>query len=165
MTSYFSIRTAKHYKKNQTVMLYFLQEMDEGGGGIYVLKIYRKNGISCGKGGIMVKRVCMKCAYLSEAYLIVLMCVMSQIRKSSRLCLRTNKISIPCSITNTHHTSYTSTCIIHRHNDIAWQYQQRVNNHVYDINLSLDVTEQWGWSHTDIPRLRKGRVGAQVTSH
>ena len=55
----------------------------------------------------------------------------------------------------------------HRHNDLPWQLRDRFQNHLKDVNLSLNISEydhsvvgtMW---HTDIPRLRAGRVGGQV---
>ena len=52
-----------------------------------------------------------------------------------------------------------------RHNDLPWVYRNRVDNQIYQVNLEEDVNMQWGHSHTDIPRLREGMVGAQVTDN
>ena len=49
------------------------------------------------------------------------------------------------------------------HNDLAHVYRKRVENRVDQIDLTSDVTPQWGDSHTDIPRLREGLVGTQVS--
>ena len=54
-----------------------------------------------------------------------------------------------------------------RHNDLAWRYRHYAQNKVYgQYDLRTDLTEVWtdkdDPTHTDIPRLRKGKVGAQV---
>ena len=68
-----------------------------------------------------------------------------------------------------------------RHNDLAWNIRQFVHNKLKTVNFSADLSEvippsfpfssalvqvsPWSsskWSHTDIPRLQKGKVGAQV---
>ncbi|XP_026679557.1 dipeptidase 1, partial [Diaphorina citri] len=55
------------------------------------------------------------------------------------------------------------------HNDLPWNIRKFIHNHLVNFNLSSDlsVTEPWSkssWSHTDLPRLRKGMVGAQFWS-
>ena len=45
-----------------------------------------------------------------------------------------------------------------RHNDIPYQIRMKYKNRFE--NLTFD-TDESGW-HTDIPRLRKGKVGSQV---
>lgn len=54
--------------------------------------------------------------------------------------------------------------LIDGHNDLPMVYRQRVRNRVDLINLEEDVKPQWGYSHTDIPRLRQGKMGAQFWS-
>jgi len=54
--------------------------------------------------------------------------------------------------------------LIDGHNDLAWQYRQRAENHLDDIDLREDVNAQWGFSHTDIPRIREGLLGGQFWS-
>ena len=54
-----------------------------------------------------------------------------------------------------------------RHNDLAWRYRYYAKNQVYgQHDLRTNLTEVWTNkdepSHTDIPRLRKGKVGGQV---
>ncbi|KAL3831968.1 hypothetical protein ACJMK2_023656, partial [Sinanodonta woodiana] len=58
--------------------------------------------------------------------------------------------------------------LIDGHNDLSWQFLNNVNNKVYgSIDFSTDIREVWNTtktnfpSHTDIPRLRQGKVGAQ----
>ena len=56
---------------------------------------------------------------------------------------------------------------------MSWQYRERTKNQVYTINLESDVNTQDGWKdekenvpgHTDIPKLRQGMVGAQVSTN
>ena len=50
-----------------------------------------------------------------------------------------------------------------RHNDLAFVYRSRVQNHINDIDLQKNVSAQWGPSHTDIPRMQKGLMGGQVS--
>lgn len=54
-----------------------------------------------------------------------------------------------------------------RHNDLPWNVRKFVHNQLGEVNLSSDLgrVDPWArsdWSHTDIPRLRAGLVGAQV---
>ena len=54
-----------------------------------------------------------------------------------------------------------------RHNDLAWNIRQFIHNKLKTVNFSSDLTQvsPWGtskWSHTDIPRLVRGKIGAQV---
>jgi len=53
------------------------------------------------------------------------------------------------------------TPLIDGHNDLPWQFRQRVNNHLGKIDLDADTSVLEPPLHTDIPRLRKGHVGAQ----
>jgi len=53
------------------------------------------------------------------------------------------------------------TPLIDGHNDLPWQFRQRVNNHLGKIDLDADTSTLEPPLHTDIPRLRKGHVGAQ----
>jgi membrane dipeptidase len=46
------------------------------------------------------------------------------------------------------------------HNDLAWRMRTTVN---YDLD-AVDLAAGWEKAHTDIPRLRAGRVGAQFWS-
>ncbi|KAF0298728.1 Dipeptidase 1 [Amphibalanus amphitrite] len=53
-----------------------------------------------------------------------------------------------------------------RHNDFPWNLRNFVHNEVDAFNFSADLRQvaPWNlsrWSHTDLPRLRQGRVGAQ----
>ncbi|XP_063584706.1 dipeptidase 1-like [Penaeus indicus] len=55
------------------------------------------------------------------------------------------------------------------HNDLAWNLRVLLRNKLQAFNLSRDLTQekQWGnspYSHTDLPRLRKGLVSAQFWS-
>jgi len=59
--------------------------------------------------------------------------------------------------------------LIRRHNDLPWNVRKFVHNQLGEVNLSSDLgrVDPWArsdWSHTDIPRLRAGLVGAQVNS-
>lgn len=49
--------------------------------------------------------------------------------------------------------------LVDGHNDLPWQFRTHVNNSVYHSTVNL--TEGWPIVHTDIPRLRRGKVGAQ----
>ncbi|KAL3831964.1 hypothetical protein ACJMK2_023652 [Sinanodonta woodiana] len=51
--------------------------------------------------------------------------------------------------------------LIDGHNDLSWQYREAANNTVYSVDLNSDLTKVWNVTHTDIPRLRKGKLGAQ----
>ncbi|CAH1780218.1 unnamed protein product [Owenia fusiformis] len=51
--------------------------------------------------------------------------------------------------------------LIDGHNDLPWQYKKQANNSVESIDLEQSLKGIWSPTHTDIPRLREGRVGAQ----
>jgi membrane dipeptidase len=55
---------------------------------------------------------------------------------------------------------------IHRHNDFPYSLRRYENNQVGDLDINdLTTSEPWASSsssHTDINRLRQGKVGAQV---
>ncbi|KAG0716299.1 Dipeptidase 1 [Chionoecetes opilio] len=56
--------------------------------------------------------------------------------------------------------------LIDGHNDLAWNIRNFVHNKLEKVDMSqnLSTVEPWGsspWSHTDLARLRHGRVGAQ----
>lgn len=54
--------------------------------------------------------------------------------------------------------------LIDGHNDVPWQYRERVDNRVAEIPFASDTTELDPPMHTDIPRLLEGRVGGQFWS-
>ena len=54
--------------------------------------------------------------------------------------------------------------LVDGHNDVPWQYRRRVANHLAEIDLAADTTGLEPPMHTDLPRLRKGGVGAQFWS-
>ena len=54
------------------------------------------------------------------------------------------------------------------HNDLAWNIRKFVHNKLGKVNFSMDLSQEkpWSeskWSHTDIPRLVQGGLGAQVS--
>ncbi len=50
------------------------------------------------------------------------------------------------------------------HNDLPWQYRGRTGNRLAEIDIAVDQSALEPPLHTDIPRLREGRVGAQFWS-
>jgi len=57
--------------------------------------------------------------------------------------------------------------LIDGHNDLAWNIRQFIHNKLKTVNFSapLSQVEPWAsskWSHTDIPRLVQGNLGAQL---
>ena len=55
-----------------------------------------------------------------------------------------------------------------RHNDLPWNIRKFIHNQLQTVNLTYDLRNisPWSksqWSHTDLNRLRQGRVGAQVS--
>ena len=52
----------------------------------------------------------------------------------------------------------------HRHNDLPERFRMYAKDKVYTVDLKEDTRKVWNTSHahTDIPRLREGRLGAQV---
>jgi membrane dipeptidase len=54
--------------------------------------------------------------------------------------------------------------LIDGHNDVPWQYRERVKNHLDKIDLAKDTSGLDPVMHTDIPRLRRGGVGGQFWS-
>ncbi|KAJ8042266.1 Dipeptidase 1 [Holothuria leucospilota] len=53
------------------------------------------------------------------------------------------------------------TPLIDGHNDLPWFLKKNHDNRLEDIDLSINLKGQYDVSHTDIPRLREGKVGAQ----
>ncbi|MEL6329425.1 MAG: dipeptidase [Planctomycetota bacterium] len=58
------------------------------------------------------------------------------------------------------------TPLIDGHNDLPWQMRGRASNKVAEFDLSVDRSRDFPDNplHTDIPRLREGRVGGQFWS-
>jgi membrane dipeptidase len=54
--------------------------------------------------------------------------------------------------------------LVDGHNDLPWQYRERVKNHLDKIDLRSDTGHFEKPMHTDIPRLRKGGVGGEFWS-
>ena len=54
--------------------------------------------------------------------------------------------------------------LVDGHNDLPWQYRERVKNHLAQIDIRENQSALEKKLHTDIPRLRQGRVGAQFWS-
>ncbi|KAJ4427758.1 hypothetical protein ANN_25411 [Periplaneta americana] len=56
--------------------------------------------------------------------------------------------------------------LIDGHNDLPYGLRLVANNQLSNFNFSANLTQDpvWGWLHTDLPRLRAGRVGAQMMS-
>ena len=54
--------------------------------------------------------------------------------------------------------------LVDGHNDVPWQYRERVQNHLEALDLSTDTSQLEPPMHTDLPRLRQGGVGAQFWS-
>ncbi|CAG9782057.1 unnamed protein product [Diatraea saccharalis] len=55
------------------------------------------------------------------------------------------------------------------HNDLPWNIRKFLRNQINEFELDTDLTvvEPWSiskYSHTDLPRLREGMVGAQVST-
>jgi membrane dipeptidase len=54
--------------------------------------------------------------------------------------------------------------LIDGHNDLPWQYRERVKNQLGQIDLRADQSQLPKPLHTDIPRLKRGGMGAQFWS-
>jgi membrane dipeptidase len=54
--------------------------------------------------------------------------------------------------------------LVDGHNDVPWQYRERVANHLDKIDLARDTSGLDPVMHTDIPRLRRGGLGGQFWS-
>ena len=54
--------------------------------------------------------------------------------------------------------------LIDGHNDLPYQYEERAKDHLAQIDLRQDQSKLAPPLHTDIPRLRQGRLGAQFWS-
>ncbi|KAK3885974.1 hypothetical protein Pcinc_009851 [Petrolisthes cinctipes] len=66
------------------------------------------------------------------------------------------------------HNLLSESPLIDGHNDLAWNVRMFLHNKLHSFNLSSDLTREKPWmnspfSHTDLPRLRKGQVAAQVS--
>jgi len=54
--------------------------------------------------------------------------------------------------------------LIDGHNDLPYQYQERAKDHLAQIDIRQDQSKLTPPLHTDIPRLRQGRLGGQFWS-
>src|SRR5438876_7654985 len=54
--------------------------------------------------------------------------------------------------------------LIDGHNDLPWQYEERAKDHLAQIDLRQDQSKLTPPLHTDIARLRQGRIGGQFWS-
>jgi membrane dipeptidase len=54
--------------------------------------------------------------------------------------------------------------LVDGHNDLPWEYRQRVKNQLAKIDLKTDTSKLEKPLHTDIQRLRQGGMGAQFWS-
>ena len=54
--------------------------------------------------------------------------------------------------------------LIDGHNDLPYQYEERAEDHLAQIDIRQDQSKLTPPLHTDIPRLRQGRVGGQFWS-
>jgi membrane dipeptidase len=54
--------------------------------------------------------------------------------------------------------------LVDGHNDVPWELRDRVKNHLAQLDLRSDTNSLEKRMHTDIPRLRKGGLGAQFWS-
>jgi microsomal dipeptidase-like Zn-dependent dipeptidase len=54
--------------------------------------------------------------------------------------------------------------LIDGHNDLPWEYRERVKNQLAKIDIAQDQSKLEKPLHTDIARLRQGRLGAQFWS-
>lgn len=54
--------------------------------------------------------------------------------------------------------------LVDGHNDLPWQFRERAGNRISAIDLRSDQSALEPALHTDIPRLRRGRVGGQFWS-
>ena len=54
--------------------------------------------------------------------------------------------------------------LIDGHNDLPWEYHDRVKNHLAQLDIRQDQSKLTKMLHTDIARLRAGRVGGQFWS-
>jgi len=54
--------------------------------------------------------------------------------------------------------------LIDGHNDLPYQYEERVKDHLAQIDIRQDQSKLTPPLHTDLARLRQGRLGAQFWS-
>ncbi|XP_064118560.1 dipeptidase 1-like [Macrobrachium nipponense] len=70
---------------------------------------------------------------------------------------------------NAAHSLLTESPLIDGHNDLPWNLRMFLHNKLHSFNLSKDLTQEKPWmkspfSHTDLPRLRRGHVAGQFWS-
>lgn len=75
--------------------------------------------------------------------------------------------SFTASCVDTEATTAYKLCPYCRHNDLAWNVRNFVHNQLQRFNFSADLrtVTPWAtssWSHTDLPRMQQGMLGAQV---
>lgn len=68
------------------------------------------------------------------------------------------------------HSASNTNIFAYRHNDLAWNLYSHLNNKLAEFNFTANLTEDsvWGTAacsscFTDLPRLKAGKVGAQVS--
>jgi membrane dipeptidase len=54
--------------------------------------------------------------------------------------------------------------LIDGHNDLPWQYEERAKDHLAQIDIRQDQSKLTPPLHTDIARMRQGRIGGQFWS-
>ncbi|XP_068247420.1 dipeptidase 1-like [Palaemon carinicauda] len=70
---------------------------------------------------------------------------------------------------NAAHSLLTESPLIDGHNDLPWNLRMFLHNKLHSFNLSKDLTQEKPWmkspfSHTDLPRLKRGHVSGQFWS-
>src|SRR5687768_17192645 len=92
---------------------------------------------------------CLECVFMRRILILALIVFSTQL--AAQTDPRVNKIlrDIP---------------LIDGHNDLPWQYRERVKNQMSKIDLRQDQAKLEKPLHTDIPRLRTGLLGAQFWS-
>ncbi|XP_063866895.1 dipeptidase 1-like [Scylla paramamosain] len=89
--------------------------------------------------------------------------------RASPLPVRVSPDAAPQERLQAAHTLLATSPLIDGHNDLAWNVRKFLHNKLHSFNLSSDLTKEKPWrnsrfSHTDLPRLRKGQVAAQFWS-
>ncbi|XP_050735489.1 dipeptidase 1-like [Eriocheir sinensis] len=98
--------------------------------------------------------------------LVLVLAGVAGVGVSVPLALRANHNASQDERLNTVKTLLTETPLVDGHNDLPWNIRKFMHNKLHSFNFTAELKKlrPWSrssWSHTDLPRLKEGLVGAQ----